>query len=214
VIGAESPSLESLGRSLRERGYAVDMAGNGQEGVHKAGVWDYDAIILDSLLPRRSGLEVLGDLRRSRSTPILMLGDTDRLEDRVRSLDSGADDYLLKPFELDELLARLRVMTRRAAGNSCSTIQIGDVLVDTASRTIRKAGKEVVMTSREYCLVELLALHRGKVVTRSMLYDHLQDENGDSLSNVLEVHICNIRRKLGKSFIKTRRGLGYLIDSP
>jgi two-component system OmpR family response regulator len=214
VIGAESPSLESLGRSLRETGYAVDMASNGQEGVHKAEIWDYDAIILDSLLPRRSGLEVLGDLRRSRATPIQMLGDTDRLEDRVRSLDSGADDYLLKPFELDELLARLRVMTRRAAGNSNSKVQIGDVLVDTASRIIRKAGKEVGMTSREYCLVEILALHRGKVVTRSMLYDHLQDENGDSLSNVLEVHICNIRRKLGKNFIKTRRGLGYLIEGP
>ncbi len=213
VIGGDSPLVNSLRKSLQGIGYVVDIALDGTEGLYRAKTWDYDAVILDDGLPGQSGLEVLGELRRSKSTPVLMLGNNARVEDRIQYLDSGADDCLVKPFELDELHARLRVMIRRAGGNSCSTIHIGDVLVNTVSRTIRKAGKEVSLTAQEYSLVEVFALHRGNVVTRSMLFDHLHRENGDSLSNLIEVHICNIRRKLGKDFITTRRGLGYLIEA-
>src|SRR5439155_2456399 len=133
----------------------------------------------------------------TKTTPVLMLTARDAVEDRVRGLDNGADDYLTKPFELIELLARLRALIRRTAGNALPTIEIGDVLVETASRTVSLAGRQVALTAREYSLIEFLALHRGRLVTRSTLYDHLFDEDAVTLSNLLDVHVSNIRKKLG-----------------
>ena len=174
--------------------------------------WDYDAIVLDLMLPKIDGWHLLAELRKQRKTPVLILTARDALDDRVRGLDSGADDYLVKPFELAELFARLRSLIRRATGHATAAVAVGDTIVDTRSRTVTQQGQNVTLTAREYALVELLAMHRGEVVTRTQIYEHLFDENDDSLSNLVEVHVSNIRRKLGKDFIVTRRGLGYVVD--
>ena len=201
-----------LTQVLREEGYAVDEAGDGEEGLFKAMNWEYDAIVLDVMLPRLNGWEVLRQLRQQRKTPVLILTARDGVADRVRGLDAGADDYLVKPFELIELLARLRALIRRSAGQAVSTITVGDLVIDTGARQVTHAGQSVSLTAREYALLELLALHRGQLITRSMIYEHLFDESEDSLSNLVDVHISNLRKKLGKDFITTRRGQGYLID--
>jgi two-component system OmpR family response regulator len=213
VIEDEPDLRRVLVQALREEGYAVDDAAEGEDGLHKATSWDYDALVLDLMLPRVDGWEVLRQLRRTRKTPVLILTARDGVADRVRGLDGGADDYLVKPFELTELLARLRALIRRSAGNALSTITIGEVVIDTAARLVTRAGQPVALTPREYALVELLALHRGRLITRTVIYEHLFDENEDSLSNLVDVHVSNVRRKLGKDFITTRRGQGYLIDA-
>jgi two-component system OmpR family response regulator len=165
------------------------------------------------MLPGIDGWELLDRLRQTKATPVLILTARDALGDRVRGLDGGADDYLVKPFALGELLARLRALIRRSVGQPHPVIQVGDVAVDTATRTVSQGGEPVVMTAREYALVELLALHRGTLIPRSMIYDRLFGEEDDTLSNVVEVHVSHIRKKLGKDFISTRRGQGYIIDA-
>jgi two-component system OmpR family response regulator len=213
VIEDETEILRAIAQALREEGYAVDEAEDGENGDFKATSWEYDAIILDLMLPRRDGWKVLQSLRNKKKTPVLILTARDGLDDRVRGLDSGADDYLVKPFALNELLARLRAIIRRSVGHADSVIQIGDIAIDTRARTVARNGKPVLLTAREYSLVELLALHRGKVVSRTNIYDHIFDENDDTLSNLVDVHIMHIRKKLGKNFITTRRGLGYVVDA-
>jgi DNA-binding response OmpR family regulator len=213
LVVEDEPELRRvIAEALREEGYAIDEAADGEEGLYKATTWTYDAIVLDLMLPRLSGFEVLERLRKKAATPVLILTARDAVDDRVRGLDTGADDYLVKPFDLAELFARLRALVRRAKGKASATIDIGALQIDLRSRTVKHEGEPVILTAREYGLVELLALHRGEVVTRTEIYDHLFDENSDTLSNLVEVHIANIRRKLGKDFIQTRRGLGYMID--
>lgn len=213
LIVEDEPDLQRiLYRSLEEAGYAVDRAGDGEDGLFKALSWDYDAIVLDLMLPKLNGWQVLAKLRASKNTPVLILTARDAVLDRVRGLDGGADDYLIKPFERTELLARLRALIRRSAGKASPVIELGDVAVNTVTRTVTKDSEPVALTAREYSLVELLAMHRGELVTRTMIYEHLFDENEDTLSNLVEVHVANIRKKLGKDFITTRRGLGYVID--
>ena len=211
LIEDESDLLEALVQALREAGYAVDEASDGGDGLFKAAGTDYDAIVLDLMLPGMSGWDLLRELRKSKSTPVLILTARDTLPDRVKGLDAGADDYLTKPFELPELHARLRALIRRGAGQATAVITIGDVTVNTAERIVRKAGQVVALTPTEYALVELLALHRGRLVTRTMIYEHLFDEDNDTLSNLVDVHVANVRRKLGKEFITTRRGEGYQV---
>ncbi len=213
VIEDEPDLLTVLAQSLREAGYAVDTASDGREGLFKAQGGEYDALLLDLMIPRLDGWALLKTLRAGgNSVPVLVLTARDALPDRVRGLDTGADDYLTKPYELQELLARLRAIIRRSAGKPSSSVEVGDIVIDTVKRTVLKAGQAVALTAREYALVEYLALHRGELVTRSMLYDHLFDEDDDSLSNLVDVHVSNIRKKLGKDFIVTRRGQGYLLD--
>lgn len=213
LLVEDEPDLRSgLARALRDEGYAVDSADNGEDGLFNAESTDYDAIILDVMMPGLDGWQVLSRLRKSRSTPVLMLTARDQSRDRVRGLDSGADDYVVKPFDLPELLARLRAIIRRSAGKTSNLIEIGKVTVDTAARKIALGGKPVELTAREYSLVEFMALHRGEVVTRTQLYEHLFDENDNSLSNLLDVHVSNVRKKLGQEFITTRRGHGYCIE--
>jgi two-component system OmpR family response regulator len=213
VVEDEPDLVTVLAQALREDGYAVDTATDGADGLFKARGVPYDAIVLDLMLPRMDGLTVLRELRGAgRTTPVLVLTARDALQDRVKGLDGGADDYLTKPFELAELAARLRALIRRAAGKASAVIELGDVSVDTAAKVVRKGGEPAPLTAREYALVELLALHRGELVTRSMIYDHLFDEEDDTLSNLVDVHVSNVRRKLGKDFITTRRGHGYLIE--
>jgi two-component system OmpR family response regulator len=141
-----------------------------------------------------------------------MLTARDTPRDRVRGLDTGADDYVVKPFDLEELFARLRALIRRAAGKTQNRLEIGQLVIDTAARRVSRAGRPVELTAREYALVEFLALHRGEVVTRTMLYEHLFDEDDSTLSNLLDVHVSNLRKKLGAEFITTRRGHGYSIE--
>ncbi len=213
VVEDEPDLLTALAQSLRETGYAVDEASDGRTGLFKAGGADYDAIVLDLMLPQMTGWDLLRELRKTRSTPVLILTARDGLPDRVKGLDAGADDYLTKPFELPELQARLRALIRRSAGQTTASIEIGDITIDTAERTVRKGGSQVPLTPREYALVELLVLHKGKLVTRTMIYDHLFDEADDSLSNLIDVHVAKVRKKLGKSFIITRRGEGYQVHA-
>jgi two-component system OmpR family response regulator len=213
VVEDEPDLLASLLKAVREDGYAADGAADGEEGLFKAESSEYDAILLDVMLPRIDGWEVLRKLRATRKTPVLMLTARDAIQDRVRGLDTGADDYLVKPFDLEELLARLRALIRRAASQSQPAIQIGQVVINTVARSVSLRGEPVTLTAREYSLLEFLALHRGKVVTRTMLYEHLFDENDSTLSNLLDVHVSNIRKKLGHEFITTRRGHGYSIEA-
>jgi two-component system, OmpR family, response regulator len=212
VVEDEPRLLQSLAKALREEGYAVDTADAGDDGLYKAESWDYDAIVLDIMLPGLDGWQVLERLRQKKQTPVLMLTARDATRDRVRGLDHGADDYLVKPFDLPELLARLRALIRRAAGHAHSSIEVGNVVIDTGARAVTSGGERVALTAREYAILEFLALHRGEVVTRSALYEHLFDESDDTLSNLMDVHIFSLRKKLGADLIATRRGQGYCME--
>ena len=212
VVEDEPRLLHSLAKALREEGYAVDTAATGEDGLFKARAYEYDCVVLDVMLPLLDGWHVLEGLRVDKRTPVLMLTARDAGRDRVRGLDLGADDYLVKPFDLPELLARLRALIRRTTGQAQPFIELGDVVVDTRSRSATRAGQPVLLTAREYSILEYLALHRGKVVSRTELYEHLMDENDDTLSNLMDVHVFAIRKKLGQSLIATRRGQGYSID--
>lgn len=213
VVEDEPRLLRNLAKALREEGYAVDTADSGDDGLFKAENYTYDTIVLDVMLPVLDGWEILERLRKQKQTPVLMLTARDTPADRVRGLDTGADDYLIKPFDLSELLARIRALIRRTAGKAQSVIELGEVLIDTRARSATHRGQPVTMTAREYSILEYLALHRGKVISRTELYEHLFDENDDTLSNLLDVHVFAIRKKLGRDLISTRRGQGYCIET-
>lgn len=212
VIEDEARLLRNLAKALREEGYAVDTAADGAEGLYKAQNNDYDAVVLDVMLPQLDGWQVLARLRKSKQTPVLFLTARDTPADRVRGLDGGADDYLVKPFDLTELFARLRALIRRTANRHDPKITIGSVVIDTRARTVAVDQKPAALTAKEYMILEYLALQQGKVVSRTELYEHIFDERDDTLSNLLDVHVCNIRRKLASDLIATRRGQGYLIE--
>lgn len=212
VIEDEPDLLQTLASALREENYAVDTAADGEEGLYKARSTPYNAIVLDVMLPKLDGWSLLAQLRPKVRTPVLMLTARDAVPDRIKGLNAGADDYLTKPFDLDELLARLRALIRRTAGQASSTLQIGSLAIDTSARRVTMKDEDITLTAREYALLEYLALHRGEVVTRTALYDHLFDENDTSLSNLLDVHVSNLRKKLGHDMITTRRGHGYSLE--
>jgi two-component system, OmpR family, response regulator len=211
IVEDEPDLLSGLARAVRDEGYAVDTAEDGEEGLYKAENWSYDAIVLDVMLPKLDGWEILKRLRKIKKTPVLMLTARDQSRDRVRGLDTGADDYVVKPFDLPELLARLRAIIRRSSNQTTSKIEVGDVAIDTAAKIISHKGEEVPLTAREYALVEYLVLHKGEVISRTRLYEHLFDENDSTFSNLLDVHVSNVRKKLGHDFIVTRRGQGYSV---
>ena len=212
LVEDEPHLLRSITRTLREAGFALDMADNGADGLEKAQGRDYDLIVLDVLLPKMNGWDFLRTLRKTKKTPVLMLTARDALPDRVRGLNSGADDYLTKPFEFDELFARINAVIRRSAGQALPQIQLGDVTIDTTAKKAFRNGQETVLTAREYSLLEFLAVHRGEVVTRTRLYEHLLGEEDNTMSNLMDVYVGNLRRKLGGNLIATRRGLGYVIE--
>jgi|JI10StandDraft_1071094.scaffolds.fasta_scaffold602863_1 two-component system OmpR family response regulator len=213
LLVEDDPLLrKSLAQALREEGYSVDTAETGDEGLYKIENTDYDAVVLDVMLPVLDGWTVLDRVRRSKTTPVLMLTARDSGRDRVRGLDGGADDYLVKPFDLMELFARLRAIIRRSAGLAHPVIALGDVTIDLKAKTVQQAGTTVNLTPREYSILEYMALHRGAVVTRTTLYEHIFDEDDDSLSNLLDVHVSSLRKKLGADLIVTRRGQGFCIE--
>lgn len=214
VVEDERDLADALRRALEEEEFAVDLAEDGEEGLFKIRERLYDAVILDLMLPRLDGWSVLRAARADGiRTPVLVLTARDAIEDWVRGLNLGADDYLVKPFALTELVARVRAMIRRAYGNPAATVQIADLTIDTAARQVWRAGTPIELTAREFAILELLTRSRGAVVARSTIHDHIYDEQADVLSNVIDVHVAALRRKLGPDVIRTRRGEGYIIDA-
>jgi two-component system OmpR family response regulator len=211
IVEDEADLRQALVMALEDEGYAVDPAEDGEEGLYKAINWDYDAILLDIMMPIMDGWTVLKKLRKEKTTPVLILTARGELDDRVKGLDLGSDDFLVKPFEMAELTARLRALIRRSAGKATPLLSFQSLEIDTAKKSASVDGKPVKLTALEYSLVEYLIMHRDRVVSRTELYEHLFDETDDSFSNVLDVHVCNARRKLGGGYIKTRRGQGYIL---
>lgn len=213
LVIEDDPSIQrSLAESLREEQYAVDVADDGQSGLYKALNTAYDCILLDVMLPKLNGWEVLAALREQSTTPVLMLTALGATEQRVKGLNNGADDYLPKPFELDELFARVRALIRRSSGQTQPQRNLRNLTLDTVARRVEVSGKEIPLTAREYVLLEYFMMHPGQVISRSDLYEHLFDEDDDSMSNLLDVHVSNLRRKIGHEFIVTHRGHGYSIQ--
>jgi two-component system OmpR family response regulator len=201
-------------RGLRGEGYAVDHAADGEAALADAHVWDYDAVVLDLMLPRRDGFEVCRILReRGDGVPILMLTARGNVDDRIRGLDAGADDYLAKPFDFDELLARLRALIRRGPSVRSPQLAIGKLLVDPARHAVTCAGEPVELTAREFSVLEYLARRPGELVTRAELLDHVWDANYAGSTNVVDVYVGYVRRKLGRPLIRTVRGAGFILDA-
>jgi len=211
IVEDEPQLLRAVADGLLAIGCVVDEAADGASGLHQALHVDYDAIVLDLMLPELPGLPLLQQLRQSRATPVLVLTARDAVDDKVDCLDAGADDYLTKPFAIAELQARVRALVRRGAGHPAPVFTIGDIAIDTSARTVQQAGHAVSLTPMEYSLLELLVRKRGSLVTRTSIYEHLWDDDADTLSNVVDVYVSTLRNKLGRDLITTRRGQGYLI---
>ncbi len=216
LIEDHKPLVRALRQGLEEEGFAVDTAFDGEEGDFKARSAEYDAVILDLMLPKVDGLTLLQRWRRDGLTMhVLVLTARGGIDDKVRGLDLGADDYLAKPFELEELFARLRALIRRGHQVKDPVLRVHDLEIDTAGRIVRRAGHTIHLTPREFALLEFLAYHRGKVVSRTMIWDHLYDEQDENTSNVVDVYIRYLRNKIDKGYdlplIQTRWGEGYLL---
>lgn len=206
-------------RGLSEEHYTVDTAEDGEKGLFLAQTSEFDLVILDIMLPKKSGLDVLKELRAQKiMVPILLLTAKDKPADKVAGLDAGADDYLVKPFNFDELLARARALLRRPQGMTPALMRLADLELDTQTHRAKRAGTELILTSREYALLEYLMRHVGKVVTRSMLAEHVWEHDFDTFSNVIDVHVARLRRKIDDDFtpklLKTIRGSGYMLEAP
>lgn len=219
LVVEDSQRLQkSVTTALRRTGYAVDAASDGEEGLWLAENHPFDAIVLDIMLPKRDGLSVLSALRaKNNNVHVLLLTARDTVADRVAGLRAGADDYLIKPFALDELLARVESLCRRSYGKKQNRIAIDDFEMDLAARAVRRSGRVIDLTAREYLLLEYLAMRRGQVVSRSEIEEHIYDGQVDPMSNVVDSAICSVRKKLGgvssAPLIHTRRGQGYLLES-
>jgi DNA-binding response OmpR family regulator len=204
--------LSSLVRGLRKAGYSVDATGDGREGLWSAESTDYDVIVLDLMLPSMDGLTLLQRLRKQKDTHVLILTAKDTLEDRVRGLQMGADDYLIKPFAFEELLARVQALCRRSYRRKNPSLVIGPLEIDLAKKSARCDGEPLELSSREFMLLEYLAMRRGELVTRPEIERHIYDELVEPMSNVVDSAICVLRKKIRHPLIQTRRGLGYVLE--
>jgi two-component system, OmpR family, response regulator len=217
VVDDDAKLSRAVGRGLRAEGYAVDVVDDGEAALMQAAVWDYDAIVLDVMLPRRDGFDVCRVLReRGCWAPVLMLTARGQVSDRIEGLDVGADDYLAKPFDFGELLARLRALTRRAPPERPSRLELGDLLVDPATHEVRRLGETVELTAREFSVLEFLARHPGEVISRAKLLEHVWDENYLGSTNIVDQYVGALRRKLEQPFdrplIRTVRGVGFKLE--
>jgi two-component system copper resistance phosphate regulon response regulator CusR len=207
-----------VAKGLREQSYAVDVAVNGEEALYQVAINTYDLVILDVMIPAPDGFAVCKELRSTgHRMPVLMLTARDTVEDRVEGLDRGADDYLTKPFEFRELLARLRALLRRPSALQPASLSVADLVVDTAGQAVSRSGKSISLTAKEYALVEFLARNAGRVVGRAEIAEHVWDEEFDPFSNLIEVYVNRVRRKIdtkgAKPLLHTRRGAGYVLSS-
>jgi len=218
LVEDEPDAAQMLAKGLREQSYAVDVAPDGEAAVYQAGVNDYDLVILDVMLPLKDGFEVCREFRAEGLTfPILMLTARDAPPDRVVGLDMGADDYLTKPFDFHELLARLRALLRRGPALRPETVEVADLSIDMRARRVRRGGSQIELTAKEYALLEYLARRAGEVVSRAEIAEHVWDENFDPFSNLIEVYVQRLRRKIDEGhalkLLRTRRGEGYVLAS-
>jgi two-component system, OmpR family, response regulator len=218
VVEDEPKMLRAIRRGLEREGYAVDAAADGDDGLSFGTEYEYDAIVLDVMIPGRDGFEVCRELRsRGRWAPILMLTARDGVVDRIKGLDTGADDYLAKPFDFGELLARLRALVRRGPQERPAVLQVGDIVLDPAAHTVTAAGVLTELSTREFALLEFLMRHADEVVTRTQLLNHVWDYNYGGLSNVVDVYVGYVRKKLAAAgsaaSIRTVRGVGYALDT-
>ena len=216
VVEDEKKVASFIKKGLQQEGYAADTVYDGQEAIQNATTFDYDLVILDLMLPRRSGLDVLREIRSKKaSLPVLVLTAKGTLEDKVAGLDAGADDYLIKPFAFAELSARIRALLRRGAQEN-TRLRIADLEMDTAARQVRRAGQAIDLKMKEYALLEFLLRNAYRAVTRTMIVEHVWDIHFDSVSNVVDVHINSLRNKIDRGFqpplIHTLRGVGYMLS--
>jgi two-component system OmpR family response regulator len=216
LVIEDDPDLNrQLVTAFTDAGYVVDAARDGEEGHFLGDTEPYDAIVLDIGLPIMDGVSVLEKWRRSgRKTPVLILTARDRWSDKVAGFDAGADDYVSKPFHMEEVLARIRALVRRSAGHASSEISCGPLMLDTKSARVTVDGKAIKLTSLEFRLLSYLMLHKGRVVSRTELVEHLYDQDFDRDSNTIEVFVGRLRKKLGVDMLRTIRGLGYCISEP
>ena len=217
LVEDEVKMARAVRRGLEREGYSVHVAPDGEEALFHATERDYDAVILDVTLPGLDGFAVCDALRRrNRWMPVLMLTARDAVEDRIRGLDVGADDYLVKPFSFGELMARLRAVIRRKPGERPSVLTVGDVILDPAAHSVARAGRSVELSPREFALLEYLMHHPGEVVTRAQILEHVWDYNYEGISNVVNVYVGYLRKKLDGPFegpfIRTVRGVGYMVE--
>jgi two-component system copper resistance phosphate regulon response regulator CusR len=218
LVAEDHASLaRSIANGLREEGYAVDLTFDGDEALRYAQDNPYDCIVLDVMMPGKTGWQIVESLRRKGSTtPILFLTARDTVEDRVKGLNLGADDYLVKPFSFDELLARVRAIIRRGHNRPSQMLKIADLEIDTAAKVVRRGDQPITLSAREYALLEYLALRSGEVVSRSEIWEHLYDQNDETVSNVVDVYIGYLRSKIDRDhelkLIHTRRGMGYVLS--
>jgi two-component system copper resistance phosphate regulon response regulator CusR len=217
IVEDQIKTGDYLRRGLTESGFVVDVARNGLDGQHLGLTGDYDAIVLDVVLPGADGWEVLGELRRrGKQTPVLFLTARDRVEDRVKGLELGADDYLVKPFAFSELLARVRALMRRSGVREPETLHVADLEVDLLRRRAVRAGRRIVLTAKEFALLALLLRRRGEVLSRTLIAEQVWDMNFDSDTNVVEVAVRRLRAKVDDPFerrlIHTMRGMGYVLE--
>jgi len=218
LVEDEPDAARMLAKGLREQTYAVDTVDNGEDALYQAGMNNYDLIILDVMLPKKDGIAVCRELREGGSTiPVLMLTARDAVHDRITGLDSGADDYLTKPFDFHELLARARALLRRSPTLRPDKIEIADLTIDTRARSVARAGHHISLTAREYALLEYLSRREGEVATRAEIAEHVWDASFDLFSNLIEVYVQRLRRKVDEGYaiklIRTRRGEGYMLTS-
>jgi len=218
LVEDEPDAAQMLAKGLREQSYAVDVAKDGETAVYQAGVNDYDLVILDVMLPLKDGFEVCRELRaEGLSFPILMLTARDAPPDRVVGLDMGADDYLTKPFDFHELLARLRALLRRGPALRPETVEVSDLSIDMRARRVRRGARQIELTAKEYALLEYLARRAGEVVSRAEIAEHVWEENFDPFSNLIEVYVQRLRRKIDEGhtpkLLRTRRVEGYVLAS-
>jgi DNA-binding response OmpR family regulator len=212
------PLQKSLAKGLREADFAVDVSSDGEEGLSYAMSNDYDVIILDLLLPKLDGLSVLKQLRaKNKNNHVIILTARDTIEDRIKGLDLGADDYLVKPFAFEELLARLRALVRRRYEHKSPDINIDDLRIDTATRRVWRGDEEIILTSREYMLLEYLARRAGQIVSRADIWEHIYEFNSGASSNVVDVYIGYLRKKIEREskppLLRTVRGQGYILGT-
>jgi two-component system OmpR family response regulator len=216
LVVEDDPDLNrQITTALQEAGYVVDTATNGEDGHFLGDTEPYDAVVLDLGLPEMDGVTVLENWRRAgRNMPVLILTARDRWSDKVAGFDAGADDYVAKPFFMEEVLARIRALLRRASGHATSDLECGPLRVDTRTSRVTISGRAVKLTSLEYRLIEYLIHHQGRIISRTELVEHLYDQDFDRDSNTIEVFVGRLRRKLGKDLIETVRGLGYRLGAP